>query len=71
MDKAIANNFLINKYTKSTLKPTLNNNFKIVIPEVNNLINSCKKIIFFVYELAGIFLLKIIGMVLYLVFKWF
>lgn len=46
MDKAITGNFLINKYTNNTLKPILNNNFKVLIPEVNILLNSGKKIIF-------------------------
>lgn len=71
MDKALTNNFLINKFTKSTLKPTLNNNFKILIPEVNILLNPGKKIKFFIYELVGILIIKIIGILLYLVFKWF
>ena len=49
MDKAIHNNFLFNKFTNSTLKPILDNNFKVLIPEVNVLLNSGKKIIFFIY----------------------
>ncbi len=65
MDKAISNNFLINQYTKSTVKPQLDNNFKMLIPEVNILMNSGKKILFFLYEIAGMLLLKIIGVVLY------
>ena len=71
MDKAISDNFLIGKYTSSTLKPNLNNNFRVLIPEVNILLNSGKKILFFLYEVAGILLLKIIGLVLYLKFQRF
>lgn len=71
MDKAIAGNILITKYTNSTLKPSFNNNFKILIPELNILVNSGKKILFFIYEIAGILLLKIIGTVLYLKFERF
>lgn len=71
MDKAIKNNILINKYTRNTIKSGLNNNYKILIPEVNLLINSGKKILFFTYEVAGLILLKVIGMIFYLVFKWF
>lgn len=68
MDKAIAGNYLITKYTNNTLKPNLNNNFKVLIPEVNILLNSGKKILFFFYEISGILLLKFIGLVFYLKF---
>ena len=71
MDKVITGNFLITKYTNSTLKPRLNNNFKVLIPEVNVLLNSGKKMLFLVYEIAGILLLKIIGVRILLLFKWF
>ena len=56
---------MVSKYTKSTLKPILENNFKIFIPEVNIFINAGKKITFFIYELAGLLVLKIIGIVVY------
>ncbi len=72
MDQAITHNYLINKYTNSTIKSnTLNNNtnnFKILIPEVNVLINSGKKILLFLYEIAAIMLLKFIGVTLYYLF---
>ena len=71
MDKAIAGNILTTKYTNSTLKPRLNNNFKVLIPEVNVLLNSGKKMLFLVYEIAGILLLKIIGVTTFLILKWF
>jgi hypothetical protein len=71
MDKSRAGNFLITKYTNSTLKPRLNNNFKVLIPEVNILLNSGKKILFFFYEVAGILILKIVGSVLFLKFERF
>ncbi len=54
MDKAINNNFLITKYTNSKLKPKFNNNFKLLVPEVNILLNSGKKILFCLFEIAGI-----------------
>ena len=71
MDQAIKNNFLINQFTNTTLKPELYNNFKLLIPEVNILLNSGKKILFLLYQIVGILLLKIIGMIFYLVFEWF
>ena len=71
MDKAIAGNILTTKYTNSTLKPNLYNNFKILIPQVNILLNSGKKILFFIYEVVGIVILKIIGLVFYLKFERF
>lgn len=55
MDKAITNNILITKYTRNSsirsnlLKPSFNNNFKVLIPEINILVNSGKKILFFLY----------------------
>ncbi len=66
MDKAISGNFLVGKFTNSTLQPKLNNNFKVLMPEVNLFLNSGKKIIFMFYEVAGILLLKIIGTLFYL-----
>lgn len=68
MNKAIRKNFLISKYTNKTLKPTIDNNFKILIPQVNMLVNSGQKIIFILYELAGIIILRISGIVIYLIF---
>ncbi len=47
-DKVIYKNILIGKF-KNTLKPILDNNFKIFIPEVNIFINAGKKILVFVY----------------------
>jgi hypothetical protein len=71
MDRAIKNNFLINKYTNTTMEPIINNYFKILIPNVNLLLNSGKKILFLLYELAGIIFLKLCGMIFYLWLKWF
>jgi hypothetical protein len=66
MDKAIDNNYLISKYTNSTLKPNYNNSFKLLIPEINIFLNQGKKILFFLYQVAGLFLLKITGNILYI-----
>ena len=60
---------MVNKYTYTILKPELKNNFQVLIPSVNILINSGKKILFFLYEIAGMLLLKIIGSILFLKFK--
>ena len=69
VDNVILSDFIKNKYINNTLKPTLNNNFKKIIPEVNIIMNSGKKILFFLYEIAGMILLKLIGAVLYLKVK--
>ena len=68
MDKAIKKNFLMNKYTNTKLIPTKDNNFKILIPNVNIVENLGKNLIFLVYELCGIIILKVSGILLYL---WF